>query len=644
MWDANNGGVAVLVDVNRPVKKCTLTGSAARYEKEGRLLLTAIGYGHSRDVIYAMTVYGYPGAGAKQHSAFANNEALLTAAFEALATLGSVPIILGGDFNTDVEASDVLRSALGTGQYYDAIRWKSHQLGVEPEGTQKMSGNRLDYMLFNKEAFSAFYDGGTLDDPCFPVHVPVYSDLSLGSFKQQCRIRHVPAQIPCRTDLRGFVNRLSIDKADIQARVTNLHLDAWNSAVQKQDVEILFQIWCERAESCLLLEAGLPIDSWKPYTGRSHPLQPKQGYVCKRGVDNNSGAGFADAKRFSDLISKLKEILRQLNARPDNQIACFGTAILRTWCNAQALGSKLKMDTFPDTPSIPFLQQQISKCEQQLERMIKQRQQERVATWKDKLRHDWFQTRRKVFKWLRNEPFTSISLIERPDKTLTGNLMEIDELVQAAWRPIFSKYADKPEPAWSDFRARFGQYIHAAPFELSPITGEQLAAAAKKQSQHTAMGADGWRASELKRLPLYMWDQMATLLNTVEAKGRWPKTLLHAICCLIPKDTEKAGPLELRPLSIMSLLYRLWGHIRTQNLLVWQEQWLHNNARGFRKNSGTEDLFWQLAVRVEKAIISHEELYMVFASTFGGVLISYHMGSCFQFYVKWVFQMESYNQ
>ena len=135
MWDANNGGVAVLVDVNRPVKRCMLTGSAARYEKEGRLLLTAIGYGNCRDVIYAMTVYGYTGAGARAPSALANNEALLTAAFEALATLGSVPIIFGGDFNTEVEASDVLRSALGTGQYFDAIRWKSHQLGFEPEGT-----------------------------------------------------------------------------------------------------------------------------------------------------------------------------------------------------------------------------------------------------------------------------------------------------------------------------------------------------------------------------------------------------------------------------------------------------------------------------------------------------------------------------
>lgn len=247
MWDANNGGVAVLIDINRPAKRCMLTGSAARYEKEGRLLLTAISYGNCRDSIYAMTIYGYTGAGARQPSALANNEALLTAAFEALATLGSVPVLLGGDFNTDIEASDVLRSALGTGQYYDVIRGKSHQLGVEPDGTQKLSGNRLDCMLFNKEAFAAFCDGGILDEPCFPVHVPVYSGISFGCFKQQCRIRHVPAQIPRRQDLCGLVNQLTLTKTEVQSRVNALHLDAWRTAVQTQDVDILFQIWCERA-------------------------------------------------------------------------------------------------------------------------------------------------------------------------------------------------------------------------------------------------------------------------------------------------------------------------------------------------------------------------------------------------------------
>lgn len=140
---------------------------------------------------------------------------------------------------------------------------------------------------------------------------------------------------------------------------------------------------------------------------------------------------------------------------------------------------------------------------------------------------------------------------------------------------------------------------------------------------------------------------MATLLNTVESTGKWPKTLLHAICCLIiliPKGTEKAGPLELRPLSIMSLVYRLWGSVRTQNLLVWQERCLHNNARGFRKNSGTEDLYWQLAARVEKAIISHEELYGVcfdFKKCFD--LIPHGIQYSFPFSTRWVCRLDFYN-
>eukprot|EP00435_Cladocopium_sp_Y103_P021024 s395_g5.t1 len=454
-------------------------------------------------MIYAMTIYGYPGAGDKQPAAYANNEALFTAAFDALATLGSVPIVLGGDFNTEVENSDVLRSALGTGQYFDVLRWKAHSLDLEPEGTNKLSGNRIGYMLFNREAFAAFMDGGVLHEPSFPVHLPVFADLQLGCFKQHCLIRHVPAPIPSRQDLAGLENQLFLIDALICNKVHAIHSPMWEQGLAQCDVDKLFQIWCERAEAFLLLEASLPFDTWTTYTGRSSPKKPKQGYVCKRSTVGLEGAQFADAKKLSDLCGKLKELQRQMEAAPTSHFGCAGTIFLRTWKNAQALAAKLQFDPFPEMPSAAFLQQAVLQCDQRLEKLTKQRQQERVATWKDKLRHDWFQSRRKVFQWMRNEPFSSLSLLQRHDGSLTGNLQEIDQLVQSAWRAIFSKYADTPEPSWETFRARFGQYIRAAPFELSPITGEKLAAAAKKQSTHTAMGADGWRASELKRLPLF---------------------------------------------------------------------------------------------------------------------------------------------
>ena len=239
------------------------------------------------------------------------------------------------------------------------------------------------------------------------------------------------------------------------------------------------------------------------------------------------------------MIGKLREIERQLEARSSGQLGFVGTVVQRTWLNAKQLAQKMKYNDFPESPSLFFLKKKIEFLETKHTSLMKKRQRERVAAWKEKMRHDWFQSRRQVFQWLRNEPFSSVSLIRRPDGTLTGNLQEIDQLVQDAWKPIFSKYANTPEPSWEAFRARFGTYIRTARQELTPITGEQLAAAIKKQSNYTAIGFDGWRSIELKRLPVFLWDYFAQVLNAVETSGKWPGALLQALCALIPKDPEK---------------------------------------------------------------------------------------------------------
>lgn len=54
IWGARKGGVACLVDRNRPARRLPLQGRAAQFEKAGRLLLTAIPYGNCRGVIYAV--------------------------------------------------------------------------------------------------------------------------------------------------------------------------------------------------------------------------------------------------------------------------------------------------------------------------------------------------------------------------------------------------------------------------------------------------------------------------------------------------------------------------------------------------------------------------------------------------------------
>ena len=72
----------------------------------------------------------------------------------------------------------------------------------------------------------------------------------------------------------------------------------------------------------------------------------------------------------------------------------------------------------------------------------------------------------------------------------------------------------------------------------------------------SSRGAEGWSVSELKRLPLPLLDDLATLLNAIESSGVWPTALEEGLVTLISKG-EGAQPSNLRPITVMSAVYRL---------------------------------------------------------------------------------------
>ena len=145
------------------------------------------------------------------------------------------------------------------------------------------------------------------------------------------------------------------------------------------------------------------------------------------------------------------------------------------------------------------------------------------------------------------------------------------------------------------------------PMELSDLTADDLAATLAHQSAKSAAGMDGWRVAELKRLPPFLLSKLADLLNVVERSGQWPSSLERALITLIPKG-EGGDPLAMRPISVASAVYRLWAATRLRDAIKWQEGWVHPGQHGFRPNHGTMDVYWELAVRVEEALVLGQPL------------------------------------
>ena len=107
------------------------------------------------------------------------------------------------------------------------------------------------------------------------------------------------------------------------------------------------------------------------------------------------------------------------------------------------------------------------------------------------------------------------------------------------------------------FMARYGKRIAYQEMTLEPITGTGLH---KKfcAMKVTLEGVDGWRLQELRDLPVALHQMLAGLLGRVEQTGTWPRMLALGLITLAPKG-EGVRPLDMRPLSVLSLIYRAWG-------------------------------------------------------------------------------------
>ena len=85
--------------------------------------------------------------------------------------------------------------------------------------------------------------------------------------------------------------------------------------------------------------------------------------------------------------------------------------------------------------------------------------------------------------------------------------------------------------------------------------------------------------------------------------GVWPDRLAEGFISLVPKG-EGAEALQLRPLSVLPTIYRLWAGLRLGDAMKWQEKWIHKEAYGFRTGRSATDAAALLQTLLELARIT----------------------------------------
>ena len=115
-----------------------------------------------------------------------------------------------------------------------------------------------------------------------------------------------------------------------------------------------------------------------------------------------------------------------------------------------------------------------------------------------------------------------------------------------------------------------------------PITPEMLLTQLRAINPPlTSPDRDGWTVS-IRMLPQPCIGALAAILNKVEECGVWPSPLREGFITLVPKG-EGIAPTNMRPISVVSVIYGAWASLRLQDVILWQEHWLHPLAFGFRR-------------------------------------------------------------
>ena len=183
------------------------------------------------------------------------NEQFLENVFLEAASLGDVPVIIGGDFNTKLENSPTLSGMVSSGRWSDAASLLATVNNTSPGDTYKtgIGTSRIDMLFMNSAATRLFKH-------CFVVEVP-----------PEGIKRHKPVEGHWAfNEKREFAHRVrsirGLPRKRTVANPEELNLIAYEAieaeterffeAYSNDDVDQLWESWCSMAEEYLVRKAA----------------------------------------------------------------------------------------------------------------------------------------------------------------------------------------------------------------------------------------------------------------------------------------------------------------------------------------------------------------------------------------------------
>lgn len=141
----------------------------------------------------------------------------------------------------------------------------------------------------------------------------------------------------------------------------------------------------------------------------------------------------------------------------------------------------------------------------------------------------------------------------------SGTKEELAEAFLAAWSIKWERHRDVPHDRWSQILQFARSHMPRQTLDWPSLDVASLARCIEGKKTTTSGGLDGVSIHDLRCLPVTALQNFCDMFADAEHDGSWPSQLLEGRVACVAKCPEPSDVMDFRPISILGLLYRVWG-------------------------------------------------------------------------------------
>ena len=158
-------------------------------------------------------------------------------------------------------------------------------------------------------------------------------------------------------------------------------------------------------------------------------------------------------------------------------------------------------------------------------------------------------------------------LVIRQTRT-SADIQDIHHQLLDSWTELWCRDEDKQDRQhWSEACDLVSSISDCPSCPFKPLTKELWISSLRGAKPKSARGADGFSTRDCRLMKGQVLTWLLKILQKIELGHNWPSQWCIAKITVLSKGQESKSPLDIRPISILAKLYRMWARLRSIEVL-----------------------------------------------------------------------------